>query len=99
MYYQVGSGVTSTGACKRYFAVAKQANGAGAKQANGAGVKVSDGIGGIPAGLMGVAVATLVFSILGCIKTAAIFNKIVMAGRSRMSMANPAFEMHRPSKV
>ena len=91
VYYQVGSGVTSTGACKRYFAVAKQAN--------GAGVKVSDGIGGIPAGLMGVAVATLVFSILGCIKTAAIFNKIVMAGRSRMSMANPAFEMHRPSKV
>ena len=79
------------GGCKRYFAVAKKAN--------GAGVKVSDGIGGIPAGLMGVAVATLVFSILGCIKTAAIFNKIVMAGRSRMSMANPAFEMHRPSKV
>jgi hypothetical protein len=88
VYYQVGSGVSFKRACKRYFAVAKETN--------GAGVKGSDAIGGTLTGLMGVAIATLLFSILGCIPTAAIFKKIVMPQRSRRSAANPAFalEMH-----
>ena len=96
MYYQVGSGVSFKRACKRYFAVANETNGAGVKETNGAGVKGSDAIGGTLTGLMGVAIATLLFSILGCIPTAAIFKKIVMPQRSRRSAANPAFavEMH-----
>ena len=83
VYYQVGSGPTSTGACKRYYY-------------ENADVKVDTKVDASTAGITGIVVTTMVFSILGCMVTAAIFVKIVMTKRSQKSVDNRAFGVQLP---